>query len=202
MTERDESEYWENLLDEQRRTGLKSIRETAGKWQGTIAGLLGAFGLVAVVKGPSTFKDLGVNESMSAWLLGMMIVAAVLAFGAILCSAMAAQGVPQIRRNWTGDNLRSWTHDTIKSTVTLLFVGRLLTYVTAFIVFVAWLLVPAIAITQTKPSSLKAIVIRADGQIVCGALTNSANLQVKVGEQEPINLIATDDIKIVDACPE
>jgi hypothetical protein len=202
VTQRDEAEYWENLLDEQRRTGLKSIRDTAGKWQGTIAGLLGAFGLVAVVKGPSTFKDLGVGESTSAWLLGAMVVAAVLAFGAILCSALAAQGVPHIRSYWTGDNLKSWTHDTIKSTVRLLSVGRWLTYITAVIVFVTWLLVPAIAITQAKPPVLKAIVIRASGQVVCGALTRSASLQVKVGEQPPIDLTSTDDIKIVDRCPD
>jgi hypothetical protein len=74
--------------------------------------------------------------------------------------------------------------------------------VSGHFVFVTWLLVPAIAITQAKPPVLKAIVIRASGQVVCGALTRSASLQVKVGEQPPIDLTSTDDIKIVDRCPD
>jgi hypothetical protein len=131
-----------------------------------------------------------------------MVVGAVFAFGAILCSALAAQGVPQIRMNWTGDDLKEWTHDTTRWTVRLLSIGRWLTYATAVIVFVAWLLVPAIAITQHKPSVLRAIVIRADGKVVCGVLTSSASLQLKVGEQQAFPLSPADDIKIVDSCPD
>jgi hypothetical protein len=201
VTERDDAEYWEDQLDEQRRTGLKSIRETAGKWQGTIAGLLGAFGLASVVKGPSTFKDLGFSESDSAALLVWISVAALLAFGAILCSAFAAQGTPQIRRNWTGENLKNWTHDATEGAVILLGLGRWLTVVAALIVLVVSVLVPAIAIAQTKPAPLKAIVDLGNGQLACGVLFDTADLKINVGGQI-FDLTSNDDVKIVDRCPE
>src|SRR6266850_6443688 len=106
---RDEARYWITQLEEQRRSGLKTVRESAAKWQGTIAALLGIFGSAAFIKGPSTFKDLGAGEPWSSLLLGAVFIAAAVAFAGLGSTVLAAQGIPKIEHYWTSVDLRKWT---------------------------------------------------------------------------------------------
>jgi hypothetical protein len=202
MSERDEILYWQGALDELRRTGLKTARDVAGKWQTTISGLIGAFGLVAVVKGPSTFKDLGATQSESLVLLAATSVAALLAFGALFMSAWAAQGFPQMTTWWDAYQLRDWSNSETQSAIEHLRWGRRFTIAAAIIVLILYIVVAALPIARSKASVLNAIINKDGGGIVCGVLVNAAGLAVRVNDSTTLVLAPKDQITIVDRCPD
>lgn len=195
---RDEDYYWESQIDELRRTGLKSVRENAAKWQGTIAAFLGVFGAVAFIKGPGTFKDLGVDDAISIGLVGVVFLAAVLAFAAIYLTARTAQGIPRVHY-MTGDELKAWTQRTAARSIRSLAIARKLTLIAGLLVLGGALAVVALALTQPAPS-VRAIVKRSDGPVLCGVLQRSSGVQLVVGGQT-IDLTRADDIEVVARCP-
>src|SRR5437867_6509443 len=138
---REEARYWRKQLEEQQRSGLKTARESAAKWQATIAGLLGVFGSVAFIKGPGTFKDLGASSEWEGRLFAALALAAVLAFVGMLSSALAAQGVPVVAHFWTSVALRKSVETDIKRTLRFLRMGQLTTLAAALVVIVSWLAV-------------------------------------------------------------
>ncbi len=202
MSERDEILYWQSALDELRRSGLRTVRDVAGKWQAAISGVIGAFGLVAVVKGPATFKDLGASESESLILLAVTSAAALLAFGAVMMSALAAQGVPQNTTWWNAYQLRDWSNAATLTALSRLNWGRRLTIAAGAVVLLLWIAVAFLAITRAKAPVLRAIVNRDSGGIVCGTLVNATGLAVRVNDTTTLTLMPNDQITIVDHCPD
>jgi hypothetical protein len=198
---RDEARYWEDQLTEQRRTALKSFRDSASKWQGTIAGLIGVFSSITFIKGPGTFKDLGASDMLSAVLLGAMFAAAVIAFVALASAARAAQGIPTIEKNWTGDSLKEWQHKEIRRTIQWLNTSRVLSYVAATIFALGWIAVPIVSLLPVPAAPVRALVIFGDGHVRCGTLADPGALKLVVGSQS-VSITKEDSVTVVDRCPQ
>lgn len=200
MSAREEALYWENQVDELRRTGLASIRDTAAKWQGTTAALVGVFASVAFARGPATFREFGVDGAASSRLFALLLIAALVAFAAVACSAQAAQGVPSVRHYWTGDRLRDWTAAEAEKAVRWLAFGRVLTLLAALLTLGGWLTVASAAIGRTEVATPQGLVQTADGRVVCGMLRNPSAVEVIVAGRA-YSLAPNDRVEIVDSCP-
>lgn len=195
---RDEALYWEGQVDDLRRSGLKTVRDAAAKWQGFIAAFLGIFGSAAFIKGPSTFKDLGVGHDTAGQFLALVLAAVMFAFVALYCTARATTDVPKVRY-WSGRDLQRWTQREAVASIRWLQAGRVFTLLAAVIVVGGSTLVVATALG--KPSSpVNALVKRADGAVLCGAIDRPSALRLTV-QSRTYDLTASDTITFVDRCP-
>lgn len=97
---------WDKAAEQFLLDLLKNIQASANVWSGAIAALLGIFGTVALVSGPSSITKLGPN--MKPTVIAMTLLAGVLA-GIALVLVTLAQQLPRVSsKNWSGGVYRAY----------------------------------------------------------------------------------------------
>lgn len=96
---------WDERAAELAFNELPNLRSAAERWVATLGAVIGVFGVVLVVKGPT---DIAKIESDALYVLTGVLVAgaAVCALAAIVLGAYAAQGIPRHVERYTGEYIR------------------------------------------------------------------------------------------------
>lgn len=196
-----DDEYWEQQATTARREQLKNVRAVATSWQASIAAILGVFGTVAFVKGPSQFGD--VQTLPQGLLIATILIAAVLAGVALVCAALAAQGGFHKYDVLTGVALEKSQAESAGRAVRMLAFSRWLAIAAAVLVAVGSAVAWLATVTTEATAAETVVVIYSDGVVRCGELrTGSAtgSAKLKIGD-ELIDLTDVTSIKPVSACP-
>ncbi len=199
---REEDLYWEGQVVALHHDSLKTVRETAAKWQATIGTVLGLFGSVAFLKGGDTFISIGLAAPWPMVLLAMIVVAVVLAFAATVLSALAAQGIPGVVRGITGEELEERTIAAAERSSQFLGWARVATLIAGIMVLVGASAVLTVAALRQQDPSIYALVKRANGDVLCGSLVRPSALQLRVKDAPDVMLRSEDSIALVPRCPE
>jgi len=97
---------WDKAAEDFLLKLLTNVQGSANVWSGAIATLLGLFGSVALVTGPTDVTKLG--SAMKVFVIVMIILAGVLA-GIALILVTLAQQLPSVRsENWQGSVYRAY----------------------------------------------------------------------------------------------
>lgn len=179
------------------RGSVDAIRGSAEKWVGTISTLVGVFGTVFIFAGPDALAKLK-PESLREFVFWALAIAALLAFGAILTGALAAQGVPKHWAAWNGSALRAYVVKEGKSARELLTASRWLGSIAAVIVLAGGLIATYQTLSDPASSPTKALVVTDDGTVICGVLAAGDDGTTKVAGQT----VNAREITIVSACGE
>jgi hypothetical protein len=194
---------WDDEALEAVHTSLRDVRAAATAWGATVGTLLGAFGLVAFIKGPDTFTDVKGSAADAAALL--VLGAAVLASVAVLLAALAAQGVPKAVQGLNGWAFWRLTTDRARTAATQLAISRGLTLVAAYLVLGSIGIVWFTTLKDrgdTRSSSAIVLPDRAGAAAVCGTLgVEGGQLTVAPahGARRVVRGEAT--LTLVDSCP-
>lgn len=95
---------WDDAAQAFQEQLLTRVQESAGVWAGAISALLGIFGAVALVTGPTEIGK--VSDGLQPYVIAI-IIAAGLAAGASLLLAALAQQLPSVKsNNWNGTAYR------------------------------------------------------------------------------------------------
>jgi hypothetical protein len=213
-----DDEQWEKEAVDAQHKSLATVQATAASWEKSIAAVLGAFALVAFVKGPAALTDIptGPKSGMAIEALGLgtvidpgrtvgllIFVSAALVMFAVVSAAIAAQGVPVWVSVLDGFALATRTRDASISSIKWLRASRAATVLGAAVLFgamaIAWLAV------LDKPAELKtqsAIVSNASAT-VCGELRAKSGgaLEVAPKDGTPVAVGPTSQIVLVEKCP-
>jgi hypothetical protein len=85
---------WDKEADDIRHKRLDNIRSASGKWEGTVATLLGLFSTVAIVAGPASI-DKVTSDAIRWTALVLILVAGIAALTGVYFAARASQGLIQ-----------------------------------------------------------------------------------------------------------
>jgi len=96
--------YWQHRANAFVLQALESIRQSASRWTTAMAGITGAFGIVALVKGPGDLAKIG--DPTLALIAPIAVLASVAFAGAAVYAANTAQGVPRHIERLTADEFR------------------------------------------------------------------------------------------------
>lgn len=191
----DDDERWKKEADDLRHSGLAAVRETAGKWLQTIALILGAFSVVAFVKGPQSLADL---DDTTAHAVTVIVLAAALLVGtATWFAALAAQGSPKVVRVLTGPKLREHVEASYEGVTRLLWWSRLLTVIAALMVAAGTGLTWLTSTPQAKETT-NLLVVSQDGTVACLAVKDGT---VAANAAQRAVLQHATAVQLVKTCP-
>lgn len=181
---------WDQAAGEFYRGSLDRIRSSAEKWTGSVATLLGLFGTVALVAGPSEIAK--VPSHVRDRVVGLIVLAGVAAGIAVLTGAFAAQGTPRRMSPWNGDAYRAYVTQQAGTARRLLIASRCTGIGAALLVFITGVtvLVAGSGAAGKEASGSQIVVVTRQGQLICGELVESRG-SVTVGGQ------AVDDVSTV-----
>jgi hypothetical protein len=151
----DDDRRWVKEATDAQHSGLATVRAAADGWGKAISGILGAFALVAFIKGPQAITDVPTGPGFQFNLPGfgpidpartvvfLIFAAAAFVIVAIVCAALAAEGVPRWTRVLDGPNFRKDADYAAQQAIVLLWVSRIFTLIGAALVFgamtLAWM---------------------------------------------------------------
>ncbi|WP_158708426.1 hypothetical protein [Streptomyces sp. NRRL S-244] len=190
------SEYWENKAEEASRASLSTIQASAAAWATTTSTLLGLFGAVAIVQGPSSIEKL--NESDRGTVVVLVTMAAIFAFVSVLATARASRGIPKRFSPLTGIKLAQWHKEETGWARALLRFGRLSGLAAAALVLSAGL----VALTASPKPQL--VLVRTEtGALQCGTLVrDGSQLVLSKGDVELLRLDkGMANVTVVEQCP-
>lgn len=125
---------WDEAAEQFLLDLLKNVQASANVWSGAIATLLGLFGTVALVTGPSDVTKLG--PDMKGAVITLTLLAGVLA-GIALVLVTLAQQLPRVRsEGWSGGVYRAYVVKNAGTARRRLDWGRLLGIAAGAVVFV------------------------------------------------------------------
>jgi hypothetical protein len=207
---------WDDEAVELQHTGLKAIRDAAAGWEKTIAGVLGAFSVVAFIKGPEGLKDIpgasktqidilffkDIDVPRTAVLL--IFAAALLLTSAIVLAAFAAQGSSKWYQILDGRTLQRQTRQAVRSAANQLRGSRILTSLAAMTVLSALALTWYADIDARDRASAptqNAIVI-ADDVAMCGPISTASDGQLSVTTGgKTLTVTGARSLQFVESCP-
>jgi hypothetical protein len=195
-----ESVYWQDKLDEQRRTQLDVVRATAAKWQATVATLLGIFGSVAFVGGVTTVDELDKSDATQA--KALVGVAVFLALMAVLAAAYASMGVPRRKVDATWQWLQRESSDRASRALVALRVSQVLAIAAAACVVGGSL--KLLLDSSPKASTDPHYIVTIDGAAWCGRLVAEGDvLKLETETGTTVDLTkGLEQLIVVDACPK
>jgi hypothetical protein len=188
---------WEDKSDQLEFDALTRVRGAAEKWAASLAAILGLFGTLVLVRGPSDISTLqSPYRVIVGVVLGLALIAAAIA---IYDAALAAQGTPREVAWPSGPELRQWERDQAVKAKSRLRRSRGLTFVAVGLV------VLASALTWYAPTAGSTVlVIPAQGAAACGELTNGAlgpAIETGAGVRVPLTAQSARRVVVVSACP-
>ncbi len=189
---------WALRAQELHFTELDRLKVTAEKWATSLTAILGAFGAVALIKGPDTIADL--EPSLQYWTGGVLALAIACGLISIFLAAFAAQGIPS--RQWlTGLGVRERYAEMTEKAAKRLHWSRL-------VVIPAVLLTGAsIGLTWYGKKADRpmptVIAVQSSGEVVCGVLARDGGgrLVVKSGNQPEVPLAEVVSVATISKCP-
>jgi hypothetical protein len=129
---------WEDAAQAFQEASLRRVQESAGVWAGSLGALLGLFGTVAVVAGPSEVADLHTGTRIAVIIL--VVIAGALG-GTAIYFATQAQEIPEVASdNWNGASYRVYVVTGAKKLRDKLRLAQRLGLVAAGVVFVVGVL--------------------------------------------------------------
>jgi hypothetical protein len=182
-------------------TELSDVRGVAEKWSGTVAALLAIFGAVAFATGPSALTDIPGDDAYVV--LGLVVLAVLVAAASTYCAALAAQGSPTVVGNLNGWTLKRFYTARLPGAMQLLRASRFLALAAVLLVVgavaIGWL---AALDGRDSQSAESAVVIRLAGGSSCGELKRLNKRLVLVSANGVIVPLANvRSVTIVDSCP-
>jgi hypothetical protein len=179
---------WERRAREMQVEALPRVRGIAEKWAGSVAALLGVFGIASFVKGRDDLKGLEHDWEVAVGVsLGIAVASAVVA---ILFASLAAQGGVSVLDLPTGRRIQEWSAKQIERASWQLAVSRLCSVAAVIFVAVAVGIVWYAPRESVEPGSLRIVLIT--GESVCGTLGHSQGKMISViptaGSPRVINL--------------
>ena len=176
---------WDKEADDIRHKRLDNIRSASGKWEGTVATLLGLFSTVAIVAGPASIDK--VTSGVIRWIaLVLILIAGIAALAGVYFAARASQGPdPKLLENLDGDTVHADSFQQVESAIHDLHISRRATFIAVGSLFAAGILVAGDAAYQAgqTPTSSSVVVVDNNGTITCGKLGTNNNNQTTVGRK-------------------
>jgi hypothetical protein len=196
-------EYWEEQATELSRTQLSTVRDAAKAWSATTTALLGVFGTVAIVQGPTSVEKL--TEDIRKWVVTAIVAAAILVVCSVLATARASRGPTKRYRPLTGLILAKWSKDETGKARWWLLVGQVTAVLAACLVLATGVAVLVSAASGTKGSAGSSVVVRTEqGAVKCGALAQKGGRLV-LQDADGDEMLALDtgvaDVTSVTSCP-
>jgi hypothetical protein len=193
---------WDQEAEDLRHTSLEKLKASAEAWEKSVSALLGIFSVVAFIKGPATFEDLGTASGIAVATL--VLLGAACAVAAIACAAVAAQGIPTWQERLDGAVLRRRVEQSARRGATLLWASRITAIVAALLVLaatsVAWL--SQVGGGDRSPPSL--LVLQGSGALLCGDMIVGQDARLSISATgKPPGVLVEDakSVTPVDACP-
>ncbi|HUC23406.1 MAG TPA: hypothetical protein VMA73_11920 [Streptosporangiaceae bacterium] len=124
---------WDEAAEQFLLDLLKNVQASASVWSGAAAALLGLFGTVALVTGPSDITKLGPDMKCAAIIL--TLAAGVLAGAALLLLTLAQQLPSVSSENWNGSKYRGYVTKNAGRARCQLNWGRILGILAGAVVF-------------------------------------------------------------------
>jgi hypothetical protein len=181
---------------EYRLTMLDRSRESAEKWQGTVASLLGLFSTVAIVAGPNAIADVPTPE-LRWGVLGSVLVAGLLSLASIV-SAYLASSVA--KGEWSDDfdaaTLRERSFSASLRAHNLLRTARQTGVAAAVLLFASGITVAGAAIIESSKGSAVHLLIVHESGARCGQLEVADGAATVGGDP----ILPMTSITPVDAC--
>jgi hypothetical protein len=193
---------WESEAQDAVHKQLTDVRTAATAWGKAISALLGVFTVVAFIKGPETFNGVKGKEATAAALL--VLLAAVLAAGAVLLAALAEQGVPRKLKRFAGWELRHQTQVRAQTAAVQLAWSRILGVGAAIVVLasigITWIAAQRDA--SKSEASQKALVVSDSGVVQCGTLVKQGSgLALKLADGTASTAAGARQVIKVSSCP-
>ena len=175
---------WDKEADDIRHKRLDNIRSASGKWEGTVATLLGLFSTVAIVAGPASIDK--VTSGVIRWIaLVLILIAGIAALAGVYFAARASQGPdPKLLENLDGDTVHADSFQQVESAVHDLHISRRATFIAVGSLFAAGILVVGDAmvdrfiagrVTRISPEApVPVVVFEHETHRIGGAGTRSA----------------------------
>jgi hypothetical protein len=138
MPDPPDQKEWDKAAQEYQQTVLQRAQASASTWSGAMATLLGLFGTVGVVAGPSEISKL------STWakvVIVILVLAAGATGGAGVVLATRAQQPPEVESpNWNGMAYRIYVVKSAKAARSTLMTAQVLGLIAAGLVFLTGLI--------------------------------------------------------------
>lgn len=204
---------WKTEADDARHKALERIQGTADAWGKSIGTILGAFALVAFLKGPEALKDVPTTMAIGtgftfdpARTVIVLVFAAALAVAiAMLLAAIAAQGMPGWDRILDAPTYQRNTQSAAKTAITLLNWSRGIALV-GFILFflalsLAW--IGAIHKLESAAPQTQSAIVSTEAATMCGVLRTKPDGSLEVapssGPASAVGVAAV--LTLVEDCP-
>jgi len=160
------------------------IRTSAEKWAESLTTLIGVFGVVAIIGGTDKLKDID-SAALRVLVIGLVIVAGIAASWSVLQSAKIARGgLPEDDTNWNGSRYREYVQTETKRAVRQLPRAQVAGVMAASLVFLVGIIGLIDATSPAASTSASTVVIiNADGQMRCGALSTQDDGTVVLADQ-------------------
>jgi hypothetical protein len=178
---------WDKAAAEVARGALDRIRGSCEKWGASVGTLLGIFGVVAIVGGPTAIGDVDSHSARIA-LVVLILLAGVCAFASTLLAAFGAQGgTPKIMPTWDGMEYRTYAMDQSRKAMWKLQCSRYSGIGAAVLVFLAGLLLLSVSLqSANSPTQTgRVVVVTKAGDVLAGQIDE--NGQITVGDQKVTN---------------
>ncbi|RZU52521.1 hypothetical protein EV385_4387 [Krasilnikovia cinnamomea] len=178
---------------------LTRVRASATTWTGTVGTLLGLFGAVAIIGGPTKLTD--VPSPTLRWIIVSLITSAgILAAASIVTGVRAANGATlRTSDNWSGSAYRAAVITNTDDALNWLRRARWTGLAAALTVFTIGLLgLISVAAQPKQKTATTAVIVDQTGTAACGPIGRTAKGQLTVNGT-PIGNVR--DITPVTACP-
>jgi hypothetical protein len=193
---------WDQEAEDLRHTSLEKLKTSAEAWEKSVSALLGVFSVVAFVKGPATFEDLGTASGIAV--AALVLFAAAFAVAAIACAAVAAQGIPTWQERLDGAVLRSSVEQSARRGVKLMWASRITAIVAALLVLAATSVAWLSQVGGGAPSPPSLLVVQGSGALLCGEMIAGPNARLSIsatGKPPGVVVEGARSVTPVDACP-
>jgi hypothetical protein len=129
---------WDEAAHAFQEAGVRRVQASAGVWAGSLGALLGLFGTVGLVTGPSEAADLHTGTQIAVIIL--VVIAGALG-GTAIYFATRAQEMPEVESdNWNGESYRAYVVTTAKKLRDKLRLAQRLGLTAAGVVFLVGVL--------------------------------------------------------------
>jgi hypothetical protein len=182
---------WEKAAGEVARKALDNIRSSCEKWGASVAALLGIFGAVAIVGGPTAIGEVEGDNATRIALIVLILVAGACAIVSTLYAAWGAQGgTPRVEPNWNGMVYRTHVMSQSQKAKWRLLVSRLTGIAAAVLVFAAGALLLSVSLQSANNAAneSRVVVVTKAGDLVVGQIDTVTGEITTLDGQKVTNL--------------
>ncbi len=188
-------EFWDQKVTDLSRTELDTVQKSATAWKALVGGLIGLFGTIAFVSGPSSLAKLPDDTAMGVRVITVVALLVAVVATVFLARASATLYLADVEA-LDGDDLREGSKSAARTNLTRLRIGRVLGIIAACLVMIGSLIV--FIGPEKQSASDTSVVVVVGGSATCGKLDLQSS-ELVAGEQSLAE--GVDSITVVDECP-